>query len=487
MRKWKEDSGQVLLVTAGGMMMMMGFVGFAADVGQLFHAKRNLQAAVDAAAIAATVTIQKEQATTLTMDAQNSATAALAANGVTGVTVVLAQPSDPTALTSPTVYLSSPPADGPNAGRSQYVEAELTTQQTTMFLALFNKRTVNVTTRAVAGVSQRINQSCINVLNLTASQAMYLYGNFTVDAPGCGISVNSNSSDALDFGGATGTLTAGWVQVNGGDGGHTGDSSPAPVVNSGAVVTDPYMNMTWPSTSNGGCSNSGLAWSSPPFSGTTYGTTSAITVIGGTNNNAPTGTGTNQYNATTGEFMGPGAGNTICFSSAVTFDGSGANGLELGPGIYVFMNGLTITTNSSLYSQFDATTDTGGTTLVIDNGSMSLPTSGVNFCQPGQTCLNNDGTGLVAPTSGQTAGFVIAEPPPNSNQLLYDKGTDTGNISGTIYAPDANLYLHDNAGSLSMYGQLYVNTLQDQASTLDLHSPPTFYDQFLPHVVTLVE
>lgn len=488
MRVWKNESGQVLIMTALSMSMMLGFMGFAVDVGQLFHAKRNMQAAVDAAALAATVTLQKEESTTLTTDAKNAASAALAANNFGGAAISTAFSSS---VSTPTLYISSPPNDGPNTGRKDFVEAILTVPQSTVFMNMFGAGTINVGARAVAGVGNIPNTFCLNSQNVSVSQAVYLYGNFTLDAPGCGVEINSNSSDALDFGGAKGTLTAGYIDVNGGDGGQTGDSSPPPTTNTQTLYPDPYQSIVWPNTGNGGCSTSGLNWTivgNTPPTGTTTGTTdTTTTIIGGTNNNAPVGTsGFNVYNATTGEYTGPGAGHTICFTQVVTLDGSGTNGLELGTGIYVFQNGFSVYTNSSLYSDTNGSY-AGGTTLEIVNGSMSMPTSGVNFCSPGGTCLNSPGTGLVAPTVGQTAGFVILEPAPNSSQLLYNKGTDTGNITGMIYAPDANLYLHDNAGSLSVYSKIIVSTVQDQASTLNLHDLPTAYGNSGPKIVTLVE
>lgn len=481
MRKWNSESGQVLVLTALSMSMILGFLGLAADVGQLFHAKRNMQAAVDSAAIAATVNLQKEESTTLTTDAKNAASAALAANGFSGVTI---STSFSSSVTSPTLYISSPPNDGPNAGRTDFVEAILTVPQSTVFMSLFGAGTINVGTRAVAGVGNISNTFCLNSQSINASQAVYLYGNFTLDAPGCGVEINSNNSDALDFGGAKGTMTAGYIDVNGGDGGHTGDATPTPTTNTQALYPDPYQSIVWPNTGNGGCSGTGLSWTivgNNPPSGTTVGTTdSTTTVIGGSGNNAP------GYNAVTGLYTPKTAnvGDAICFTKTVTLDGSAATGLELGAGIYVFEQGLSITTNSSVFS------GPGGTTLEVVNGSMSLPTSGVNFCNPAlgtNGCLNNSNTGLFAPTTGQTADFVILEPAPNNNQLLYNKGTDTGNITGMIYAPDANLYLHDNAGSLSVYGKIIVSTVQDQASTLNLHDLPSAWGTNGPKIVTLVE
>ena len=51
--KWlREESGQVLVMTFFSMGILLGALGLAVDVGVLLHARRNMQAAADAAAMA---------------------------------------------------------------------------------------------------------------------------------------------------------------------------------------------------------------------------------------------------------------------------------------------------------------------------------------------------------------------------------------------------------------------------------------------------
>jgi Flp pilus assembly protein TadG len=52
MKRMRDESGQALIMVALCLTCIMGFVGFATDVGVLLHAKRNLQIAADAAALA---------------------------------------------------------------------------------------------------------------------------------------------------------------------------------------------------------------------------------------------------------------------------------------------------------------------------------------------------------------------------------------------------------------------------------------------------
>src|ERR1700761_1885634 len=55
MRFWKDESGQAFVMAVLFMTFLLAFMALAVDVGVLFRAKRNVQAAADAAALAAAV------------------------------------------------------------------------------------------------------------------------------------------------------------------------------------------------------------------------------------------------------------------------------------------------------------------------------------------------------------------------------------------------------------------------------------------------
>jgi len=269
---------------------------------------------------------------------------------------------------------------------------------------------------------------------------MDLQGSFNVDAPGCGIEIASNSGSALQFTGGAGTLTAGWIAVNGGDGGQTGDSSPAPVTNTHVAISDPYN------------ANYG-----PPCDGSS----SYSWVL-----DAKTGLAAESYNTSsttlTGNYAGPGDNKAICFSNPVTL-----NNVALGPGIYVFENGVTLSGSV-----------TGiGVTLDVQNGSLTIPTGGVSFGSATATTAAQAATdGLVAPTDGPTNGIAIMEPPSNSSEIQVQKGNATGNITGAIYAPNSNaeLFLQDSggdkSGGISIWGDIIVGQLFDKTATMTVHS-----------------
>src|SRR5450631_1111666 len=58
MRILKEESGQMLVMLAVCLSTLLAFMGLAVDVGLLFHARRQVQTAADAAASAAALDYQ---------------------------------------------------------------------------------------------------------------------------------------------------------------------------------------------------------------------------------------------------------------------------------------------------------------------------------------------------------------------------------------------------------------------------------------------
>ena len=189
-RRLKDESGQAMILTLLCMTCLLGMVGFAADVGTLFYAKRNLQIAADSAAIAGAAELSYGDMTV-------AADAAAAQNGVVIGT------------NGGTVTVNSPPTEGAYKGLlGGYVEAIVSQAEPTFFMKVFGITSQTVATRAVAYNGGSSN-NCVYILNGTASDAMNLQGSFDVSAPKCGVIVDSNSPNALNFTGGGGTLSAG--------------------------------------------------------------------------------------------------------------------------------------------------------------------------------------------------------------------------------------------------------------------------------------
>jgi len=418
------ESGQVLVLTALSMAALLGFVALATDVGLLFNAKRKLQIAADAAATAAAI---KYVYSASSSDAIAAGQAAASANGM----------ADGTGGVS--VVINDPPTSGYHT-TSGYFEAIVSQPNPTYFMKVFNYNSMTVVARAVAGVVGP-SDACIYVLDPSASGAMTLQGSFNVDAPKCGVIVDSTDPDALQFTGAAGTLTAAWVGVAGGDGGHSSDSTPAPVT--GVVpMNNPLGNVTGPNPS------------------TDCGYSSAATSITQTSPEAS-------------------AGGVVCFTNP---KGVTLSNVTLASGIYVFEYGVTLSGEVSTLpagtTNPPPTDYSGGATLDIYGGAMNINTGTIlELVAPSQS------TGL------STAGIAILEPAPNSNAITIQKGNATGTITGIILAPDAQLYLQDSGGdntpctstlltncAISFYSDIIVGQLFDKTATMAINS----YSQAYP-------
>lgn len=452
MKIWKDQRGQVLVLTALSMSMMLGFMGFAVDVGQLFHAKRSLQAAVDDAALSGALAYKYDTAgggAANSTHIQDAAKQALAANGITSVTVTGSYSSN---VTSTTLAVMSPPSDGPNAGSASFVEAILTVPESTTFMSIFGFNTVNVLTRAVAGNGGQ-SAACIYVLNPTGSQQMYMGGKFTVDAPGCGIVVNSSDPCALYFNGGgqgqSSSLNSGWVSVDGGACQQVADSTPPPVTNTGEQVADPLAaTTTIPDTSQCDATDS---------------TTTSIT--GAT-------------------YTLPSGANIVCFQQTITMTGAGTAGscswtsgnyLNLPTAIYVFekgvkFNGGCIGSSSGVTLDLLGSFKDGG---IYDSLGVTTNTQ-FNLTAPTSPVSCSSGCGSNSTYGNEN--IVIEQPVTNTLGVInINQGTAEGTITGIVYAPAAELYIQDqgaqsNTGTaLTLTTDLIVGSFNDQAANVTVN------------------
>jgi hypothetical protein len=323
MKRMRDESGQAAIMAVLGLTCILGFVGFATDVGVLLHAKRNLQIAADAAALAG--------ANEITIDSTQIIAAAKAASAQNGFT---------DGVNSVTVTPSNGPADGPHAGDASYVEAIVTQTQPTFFMRVLGFTSMPVSARAVAFHGANNGSGCLHALNSSDPDTINLSGHFTVDAPGCQVLDNSTDPCGLDFTGNAGSLTAGSVSVAGGACGHETDSTPLP--QQGPQVSDPLANTY------------------KPLTAAQIGTCSA----------APGGTS-----------WAPGPTGIVCYSGNISIN----NNVTMAPGTYVFTGSLGLQGHGSLTGPIpavpiDDTTGTAGVTIYLaaPNGNMNMGGSGTS-------------------------------------------------------------------------------------------------------------
>ena len=311
-----SKSGQVLVLTAMSLVVLMGIAGLSVDLGEFWTLRRNMQTAADAAAISAAIALRLKQDATAagrSVSALNRFT-----DGVNGVTVTV----------------NNPPASGPSAGNANYVEVIIAQAKPPYFLKALGYSSITVSARAVG--SSTNSPACVFALDPTASGALSVGGSSSM-ALSCGALVDSSSASALSTNGG-GALTATAIGVVGGYSG----SGMTPTPKTGiAPAPDPLSYLTPPSV--GGCDH---------------------------NNFHASGNGTVTLNR--GVYCG---GIQISGGPAVTFN-SGLYILD-GGGFQVSGSATLSGTGVTFYNTYDSNNSYAGVSL---NGSgqvnLSAPTSG---------------------------------------------------------------------------------------------------------------
>ena len=218
-----HERGQVLALAAISLVVVIGFVGLAVDVGMLWTERRHMQTAVDAAAVAGAVALREGD------NVQNAGTEAATLNSFTN------------GQNNVTVTINHPPLSGAYAGNSSYVEAVVNQSEPTYFLRALGYRTVNVSTRAVSGTIN--GPACMYALDKSKSAAIGITGNFTISAA-CGVIDDSDSSSALSATG-NGTFTATSFGIVG-NSSATGNVTISPIDLHIAPAPDPLASKAGP-------------------------------------------------------------------------------------------------------------------------------------------------------------------------------------------------------------------------------------------------
>lgn len=379
----KDKRGQsvVWIATFLG-ILAFGFMALALDSGYFFHERRMAQSAADAAAIAAA-----EEATA--GDTGNMQTVANALAKMNGF--------DPGAASNPaTVQINSPPKYGNYAGSSGYTEVIVSRQVPTLLLGVFNSSKIRMTVgaRAVSGGGQS-SPTCM-CLEAGSGMGLNMSNDAQISASGCGIRVDSSSSDAVGVVGSAGVnaLTLGTVST-------TWDNSNN--VNNGGAISSTTKVVT------------GVAACSP--------TITAPTLPNGTPCYANPIQGFTAQTNFTGVYTLPMAGetvvgNTVCYTSLDTSDSAS---VTFSSGYTYFIQGNLNTGGGAPISGSNVTFYVGGT-VNIANGvtaTLSAPT------------VNN-----VPQTLFYVAGNTVTI-----------QGGSTSKFSGLVYAPSAAVTMNNGTGT----------------------------------------
>jgi hypothetical protein len=397
--------GQVLLLTAMAIVVLVGFVALATDVGILWSERRQMQTAADAAAIAGVSALRNK--TNISSAARNVATLNGFADGVN----------------SATITVNNPPLSGSYAGNLNYVEVLIVQAEPTYFLRVLGNSSIKVGTRAVSGIMNATG--CLYALDASAAKAFTASNGANVNSS-CGIFVNSSSSDAFDIvGGATvkttGVGVVGGASIN--NGGSVQNMSGGALILSLSIAPtgDPLAHINTPTVAS--CTftgaqnlNSYTAQQSPPYSG--------------------------RYVINPGVYCG---GINVSNGTTVTFN----------PGTYVLAGG-----GMSLLN--------GGGTASGTNVTFYLTTgaqagySGANSAYAGITIANGVTVNLSAPTTGginSLEGILFFQDrsvPIGSATSVFAGGANS-TLSGALYFPTTALNYSN--GSNGAYTILVANTL----------------------------
>lgn len=197
-----DEDGAMIVIMALMLTLLMALMGLGIEVGSWYMARRTLQTAADAAAIAGALEGARGNPGGIVFAAEKEA----ARNGL--------QPMD-----GDSVVVHNPPTSGTLAGRSDAVEAIVTRYQPPLFAGILQSGPVTISARAVAMLNDA-GRACVLALDGTRDSAVRARGNPDVQMSGCMIAANSNAASAIDMAGnvsvnALSLWTAGDIALSG--------------------------------------------------------------------------------------------------------------------------------------------------------------------------------------------------------------------------------------------------------------------------------
>ena len=373
---FSDESGQALVLGSVCIVTLLVFAGLAIDVGNVRYQKRQMQAAVDAAALAGAIEMSTCGSTADCSAMTAAAKAALTENGFT-VTTPLTQcaSNSSSSLTlwvnNGPCYLGSTSAD-PEYGSTKYVEAVLTGPVNTIFAGVAGFKTMKITVRAEAAGAPSSYCMIVSANSSSSTKGITLQGGSSggISAPTCGIyDDDSSSSNAVTDN--SGTVTSKKFMVVGTGIQNSGATiTPAPTTNQSALA-DPLTYLSAPTA--GSCTSQ----SSTPANGATL--------------------------------------TPATFCSGITLNSNVS--VTMGAGTYYIENGINVDTGATMNG-------TAGVTVYIATGQ-------ANF-NSGSTVE------LTAPTTGTLAGIALWQAASDTNEINLDSGASS-EFDGAIYAPTAEL------------------------------------------------
>ena len=222
MKPVRAKRGQIIVLVALSVTVLLGFLGLATDIGVLWSIKRKAQTAADAAAVAGANATLGSDSSAYSTAATDVATLNGFTNGTNSTSITVSQPT-------PSGYPSG-----------TYVQVSITQPVKTYFLGVLGYKTIDISVSALAGNTSGPNTTI--ALNGSGSGVTVDGSNVTA---ACGIMSNSSSSSALTVKNG-GSLTAATVGVVGG----TSGTVPSNTKTNVAPVQNPFSSWTYPTPSS---------------------------------------------------------------------------------------------------------------------------------------------------------------------------------------------------------------------------------------------
>jgi Flp pilus assembly protein TadG len=430
----RRRPGKILALFVLLLPVLLGLLGLVIDGGLLMSAYRQSQNAADAAATAAA--LDKLRGSSNAIATATATAYAQTFNNLAGATV--------------TTHI--PPASGPYAGNSQYVEVIVTYPVATFFIQVLGVNPhQQVQARAVAGYEATsppwgvaaLDPNAIPGLALTGGSRLKVNGGVVVNSQGAGSDQNGNPVDlgfppyAATVGGGT-LLQASDVQVVG------GVDVPANIQNlpgtsanplhAGVLPkTDPLLNLPTPTTANGVVNtfwqlNSDLTWTpaaAPQDVSVSISAGQSVTFQPGIYKTiSVTGTGPGSVTFSPGIYViGP------------QFGGGGQTlNITTGSGVTVAGSGVMFYNTGSDYTAATGSPDSG------DGGNSPSPPASTNF---GSVNISGQSVNLQAATStgGPFDGLLFYQRRWNTQPVSIQGNGGSTSLGGTFYAKWANFQL----------------------------------------------
>ena len=429
-RRWSSnEAGQVLVLVALAIFVLIGFVALAADVGFYRYKKRDMQKAADAGAIGgATERIyNNEDDPDLKIKIDSGARRDTSLNGYTH------NPDDTDPLKRVTVTVNNPPESGvhydkhhgegrpPDLG--EYVEVIIDQDQPTFFARIFGIDSVKVRARAVAygGSAEATALGCVYALNSTVGPALHIQSTGTLVDADCNVYVDSNDpNNALQvMGGAT--LDANGISVVGGTKYQAGHviTEEGQFVTNASPQPDPFLAKTPPPV--GPCDHTNFVDNGA----------SSITL---------------QPGVYCGGIQITGASRTVTFADGLYVLYGGGFRIQAGNDSIIYGGQSGGTTGVTFYNTGDGSRSPDGT----------CPTS---WCY-GSVAINAGAeTKLYAPQVGDYAGFLFWQDPANTEQATFN-GNSTTTLEGALYFPSAYVVLDGGNSTEAGYTVLIADTIK---------------------------